>query len=818
MFENVLLKAVGADEELYLDENGKHIIFRYYRGKVVPMHVDSSDYVDWLADQGIPIDVSSQENMSQAEEILDYLDKVREVAGPDMAAEYEKQIVAAYKDYYQQANQAGYQQALAKRAQSKGISADELQAHYKQIYEQNKDNTIKASSNREGEWEVFIGEYTEKLLYNVPDASVSSNEWGMANAVDLALMTALLKAKKGEAPSSVVLSDILEEELKTREGASRLFSTRYDPKTNQHETGLAALSLIDGVENLLYNIDTGSNFGKQITAAFDKMYARMYNDFDKPNQKKMSPMTNTLNIPEDSKIPEDLPQEFSGQEAQRLMTLYNNQPGSKLGAAHKVMIHTLNRLWEQIPDDKKPQAFMDLSSADSGIHKLHKLYFFRAFQDTASGIREYNPDSLVEESVREALRVKDSVNYNEIVQAIKSVTSNMAHIDGYFAEKANTGGKGHKEIISAWDNSPVLAGRAKSKGEGPNLLQYFADEEVRKDGTLGNDILRIIHKGSVPKASATAEVSNATEAPETSIEVPETPQPTPTSTVGWRQEKNKFIDDATGIEVTMVPQKLPSGTAAIKFLIKTPDGQVHETEAKPSKGKSKDDMLLEAVGEVKNLQLSKGQPAPKVEKKVASKTPKSTTPLPKSSAPGDSESPGLLKLELEISKLLISKGMSKDKSVGSVSVFKDENGNQMYRTVKKGGKVVVQMKVGNKWEEFAFTDLEDAKNNLTKASPVVKNADAGNKAQTSIEAMGDIPPGDSNIIKDALASADNNGLTYKGFSSIGSIRIENKNDKSKGYISISNKGGEVKAHLVTPSGEYEEIPMEQLAQKTAMLL
>lgn len=816
MFKDVFLKAVGADEELYLDENGKHIIFRYYRGKVVPIHVDSSDYVDWLADQGIPIDVSSQENMSQAEEILDYLDKVREVAGPDMAAEYEKQVVEAYKQYYQQANQAGYQQALAKRAQAKGVSSDELQAHYKQIYEQNKDNTIKASSNREGEWETFIGEYAEKLLYNVADSSVSSNEWGMAHAVDLALMAALLRAKRGEAPSTVVLSDILEEELKTRENASRLFSTRYDPKTNSHDSGVAAISLIDGVENLLYNIETGSKFGQQITAAFDKMYARMYNDFDKPNQKKMSPMTSTLNIPEDSKLPEDLPESFSTQEAQRLMTLYNAQPGSKLGAAHKVMIHTLNRLWEQIPDDKKPQAFMDLSSVDSGVHKLHKLYFFRAFQDTASGIREYNPDSLVEESIREALRVKDSGNYNEIVAAIKAVTSNMAHVDGYFAEKANTGTKGHKEIVAAWDNSPVLAGRARSKGEGPNILQYFADEDARKNATLGNDVLRIIHNGGLPKASAASQVSVVTK-PEAELEVPETPQPTPNSTIGWRQERNKFIDDSTGIEVTMVPQQLPSGTSAIKFIIKTPDGTVHETDAKPNKGKSKDDMLREAIGEVKNLQMVKGKPAPKAEK-VASKVPKSSTPLPKSSAPSDSESPGLLKLELEISKLLISKGMSRDKSVGSVSVFKDDKGNQMFRTVKKGGKVVVQMKVGNKWEEFAFTKLEDAQESLDKSAPLLTNDGNGNKAQTSIEAMGDIPPGDSNIIKNALVAADNNGLTYKGFSSIGAIRIENKNDKSKGYISISNKGGEVKAHLIKPDGDNEEIPMDQLAQKTAMLL
>lgn len=817
-----VLKAVYGDDELYLDEDGKHIIFRNVRGKVVPMHVDSSDYVDWLRDQGIPIDNTSQENMAQAEQILDYLDRVREVAGPEMASKYEDQILEKYKEYYTQASQLGYQQALQKRAAAKGMSSEDLQTQYKQTYEQNKQNTVKASSDRSSEWAAFIGTYTEKLLANSPNKEVSSNEWGISQAFDLAMMTALKKAKRGEAPTTVSLLDILKHESKTRDESSKLFDTRYDPKTNQQDSGVAAISLVDGIDNLLHNVDTSTEFGKSMEAVFDKMYVRMFNDFDKPNQKKLSPLAGNM-IPHDNfQVPDDLPETFDDQEANRLVGIYKSQTGSKLSAAHKVMLHTLGRLWDHIPQDKQVAAFSQLNDPDKGIHHVHKLNFIRAFQDSSKGIREYNPDRIIEESLREALHVKDSQNYNEIVSAIKAITVQMAHLDGYYASKGTNGATpGPREIISLWNNSPVLAGRTRSRGEGPNLLQFFSDETARNGVIYPNSVLKVVHQGRQPKPNVYQQIDMSFEDSTTpepqDVKAPEsTPQQPKNDLLGWRQDRNKFVDDSTGTEVTMTPVKLPSGATGLKLSINR-KGQITEVDAPIlSKGKSKEDVMREVIGVVKSEGMRQGE-APKPSAEPKPDKPKPSAPKPRS-APSSAADGDALQLQKSIMDSAVGFGWRLEHITGNAyAVVDSQDKNKFHRvSINKDGKVVVSIKSGTKWENHVIGSSEEGLN-LMKLQPSTV-APAATSGGIDLQALGEITPQETSAIQAGLTQASSSGLTHRILGSTKSLRIQNQANRSKGYISIANRDGAVTAHLVTPDGSITEIPLDKLAQETGKLL
>lgn len=819
---DTLLKAYYGDDELYLDENGKHIIFRNVRGRIVPIHVDSSDYVDWLKDQGIPIDNSSQANMQQAENILDYLDRIREVAGPDTAAKYEKQVLEAYKDYYQQASQLGYETALQNRAKTKGISADDLRAQYKKTYEDNKQNEVKASTNREGEWENYISEYTDRMLSGAQSRDVSSNEWGAVHAFDLALMVALGKAKKGEAPSVVNLVDILKEELKTRDVVSRIFSSRYDPKTDQKESGIAAISLMDGIETLIHNLDTLSPFGRELEVAFDKMYVRMYNDFDKPNQKNMAPMSGSIIPKDDFNVPDELPEEFDSQEANRLVALYKTQPTNKLGASHKVMIHTLARLWERIPEEKRVQAFKELSDDEKGLHRIHKLSFIRAFQDCSKGLREYNPDRVVEESLREALHVKDSTNYNEVVAAIKAIAVNMAHLDGYYASKSSDKGTpNQKEIVHLWNNSPVLAGRAGGRGEGPNLMQYFSSEEAREQAVFSNDILKVVHRGRMPKGSlvqqtAPAFQQNNTPPVPAAPDSPDTPSQPNNTTTGWRQDRNKFIDDSTGTSVTMTPVKLPSGVQGLKLVITNKDG-THEEVEKPilSKGKSKDEVLREVIGVVRGRKLATSQP------QVQQFKPKSIEPEEKPRSASPEMNPDTAKLHQQILSEAVKLGYKITHVVGDKYVFflPDSKEHSMALVVRKDtGKLFINTKSkdGLAWENHDVTSLEEARAimNIT-STPLLEGNE---KFSSTLGSLGEIDDKSRKSIEEALNFSDENKLFYRGLGSISSIRIQNKSKQNNGYVSISKRDDKVVAHWIKSDGSIEEITLENLAKKLAELL
>ena len=75
-----LLKAVRSTDEFYLDDSGKHVIFRNINGKVRPIQVTAEEYAEWLLEQGIQIDAADQTQLNQIEDQLEILERAAEIS------------------------------------------------------------------------------------------------------------------------------------------------------------------------------------------------------------------------------------------------------------------------------------------------------------------------------------------------------------------------------------------------------------------------------------------------------------------------------------------------------------------------------------------------------------------------------------------------------------------------------------------------------------------------------------------------------------------------------------------------------------------
>ena len=85
---DVVLKAVSSLDEMHLDEQGRHLIFRTIEGRVVPIRTTAEDYVSWLETQGISVPEDQQRFYRSVD---DFLYRVAEVAqqNPALAMQME---------------------------------------------------------------------------------------------------------------------------------------------------------------------------------------------------------------------------------------------------------------------------------------------------------------------------------------------------------------------------------------------------------------------------------------------------------------------------------------------------------------------------------------------------------------------------------------------------------------------------------------------------------------------------------------------------------------------------------------------------------
>lgn len=496
-----ILKSITANDDVFLTDDGKHVVFRNIRGKIVPIKVDASKYVDWLQTQGVQVDTSSQEAIGQAEEILDTLQRAGELGGKDYQMQYEKKVL----DYYHQAQGLGYDQAVENRAKTKGTTAEQLKKNYQAQYDSTKSDEKDYTGDKESEWGSFITHYTSDMLQRSGIDKVGTTEWGAVQGIDLMLRVGLENAKNNVPPSKLDLVKMLQEEIDTRTALTKNFSAHYAVNSDAVEKHLVAISMLDGMKLLIKNLNEATPFGQGLDKEFDAIYAKMYQEYGRSTAKDKFSFSRSI-IPDSGiDVPTDLPDKFNRDEATSLLHNFENATGSKLNQAHKTIIHSLVRMERLIPADKKASVAVELSSDVNGLHSSHQIGFERAFTDAKLGLT-FDVKREVEEALRDASYVKNPL---EAVNAMKSLAMRLGRIDGYYAHKQNPKAT-NREVSGLWQNSPIAAGRKAVKGDGPNLMQFITEPQTGENALIPNSTLKVLHQKQVPKAGTKESIASAT--------------------------------------------------------------------------------------------------------------------------------------------------------------------------------------------------------------------------------------------------------------------------------------------------------------------
>ena len=523
---NTVLKSVTAGDEGYITPEGDTIIFRNVRGKVVPIKVDATQYVDWLAKQGVQVDPSSQKAMQQAEEILQNLQRVGEMGGPAAQQKYEQEVLRQLNAYGAGARNPAYNQAVEQRAQAKGMSRQELEDHYKEQWEnyrkENPDYKPGKSSDIDEQWDSFISNYSNDMLSRATNKNVGSREWGVATAVDIGMRILQEKAKKGLLPQQVDMSSLLAEEIKNRQGMAKHMSSYLDGITDSVQRDIAHISVLDGLEALLDNVSKDTEFGQEYHDEMEKVYNKMYNEYlSKDSGKRFSANRGFVPKADLETVPDELPDAIERPEVVALMNFYEKSGGSKLSNSHKVLVHALSRLMDKIPDDKKMQIAVELNDESEGLHAIHKAAFMRSFEDNKNKPR-IDVDATVENALAHVLRAKDA---GSTQLAMEYIARAIGEIDGYYAVRNNPKAK-MSERAKLWEGSAGAAGRKSVKGEGPNLQNYITNVADRAGSLISNKALGIIH---TPKGKAAPSPAKSTKAAKNKVSAAastETPSPT----------------------------------------------------------------------------------------------------------------------------------------------------------------------------------------------------------------------------------------------------------------------------------------------------
>lgn len=500
-FGNTTLKAVTPNDDMYVDPEGKHIIFRTVHGKTIPIKTDAEGYADWLQKQGVNIDPADQTTLNQLEKQLEVLEEAQRVGGPELQKQYEDAF-AKQREQYGQIVQNYYQQALQHQAEQQQTTPEKVQESKKQRYEQHKEEVKSRGSMSDRGWGSYIQAFTDRLAKN---GGYTPNEkgWYTIKALDVLLMRGLELAKQGEDPSNIDVSKLLADELQNSTGLKKYFDERYAPYKDEAEDPYSIISnLYPGVANLKKNFDDNPEVADFVRSTFDSMYRKMYDDFHKKEIEQFEPFKPSEVMGEEglAPIPSELPEKIGGKETQALFNVFKNTKGSRLGATHRVALHVLGRLFSDIDEKDRINAAVSLSDANSGLNAAHKSSYSDIYRKYKQFGIDVNVDDAVEEMLRDAIRASNGTTTDKI-NAMKKIASRLGEIDGLANVKVAD--KGYNSHRAQWNNVAINAGRAK--GEGPDLNAQILDPDKVQNHIIPNELLKIPHGGPQKKEGPTTE-------------------------------------------------------------------------------------------------------------------------------------------------------------------------------------------------------------------------------------------------------------------------------------------------------------------------
>jgi hypothetical protein len=588
-----ILKSVRATDEFYLDDSGKHVIFRNINGKVTPIQVTAEEYAEWLLEQGVEIDPADQTQLNQIEDQLDVLERAAEIS-PELQKQYEEAFNQQRQQYYQHAQQY-YQQALENQAQQQGVPSHVLHEKRKQTYEANKESTVPRKNLPDRGWESYLKGYTERIIKE-NDIKPNSVEWFLIQAFDVLMVRASELARDGASPSKISLKGILEKELEENYPTlKKHLNDRYKEYRPDGREYFFDANIILGLKNLRENMRNNTESFSQLSEMLDSKYSMMYQDFTtgKETFVPMKPMAESTMSRES--IPQELPDEYTREESTALYGVFKAFKNSPAAGANRVALHTLARLYDSIPEKDRAMVASELSDGSKGLHAIHKSEFSSVYQRKVTLGMSVDIEQEMEEILRFAAKASNGTTQAK-VQAMKEIAARLGRIDGIHAfSLLNEENPSARSFQNKWKDASLNTGR--QKGEGPDLIGNIIDDESRQRAMYKNRTLKLYHKPKGPE-----------EKPKKELEVPSEIKK-PVAMHGFEKVGDSFISPE-GWKLT--PD--PSGT----WPVFSPEGAkvgevfVQKTSDRESAVKARMKALREARKVIENNLEESEEPTPEI--------------------------------------------------------------------------------------------------------------------------------------------------------------------------------------------------------------
>jgi len=493
IFKNFIgtFKAVRPSDEFYLDDSGKHIIFRNMNGKTVPIQVTAEEYAEWLEQQGVTIDPADQTQLHEIDKELEFLERAAEF-GPGLQKQYEDYFKQRREQYAAVAQQY-YQQALQLQGQKRGVTPEKLHEDRKQAYKDTKKDSVRREELPDRGWHSYAERYIDRVME--VDGVTKDNKrgaWDTMKVFQMVLMQGADLAKSGISPTEITLDQML------KSHSDDAVSTYFQDVMGKHSNGPQDMSTLSGAFNGLKTLkqimSTNSQSAAPMREAFDYIYRRAYDDFNKEEISSFG----QYEVPSFSdkitreSIPTELPAAFNQNEAQALFGFFGNSK-QKVTAANRVTLHSLARLYDLVPEKDRAVVASELSDGSKGLHAIHQTEFLGVYQRKMSLGLSISVEDEIEGILRLAAKAAKAGTTEELSGAMKEIAGKLGRIDGIHAftmmgEEAPS----HRNFSRQWKDASINAGRRK--GEGPDLIAQLIDDESRKSAVFNNRTLKLLHK------------------------------------------------------------------------------------------------------------------------------------------------------------------------------------------------------------------------------------------------------------------------------------------------------------------------------------
>jgi hypothetical protein len=495
--DDFFVKGVMSGEDLHTDEQGRHLIFRTIGGRVRPIRVGAEDFAEWLVNQGVNINPADQKTLRELDKELEIMERAAEYGGPALQKQYENYFKQRREEYAKVALQY-YQQAVRNQASRAGVTPEQA-VKIKQEYVPKEELPARRESMERRGWTEAFQSWVEGQ--DRKNGLTPANDQWYYNRLYGVIMTDLALLAEKKVPLSAINIENIFGDAFLKQSLQNNYDLFFANQGADHKKTAAAINTM----RKNYKEDIRGD-RKRIETFIGYWYNKMLRDFSREEELSLqtSPVTEAVKEIPEGAIPKELPSRFGREEVSSLMGMYSSASGSKLNAAHRVMLHGFGRLLDSIPLKERVSAAVELSNGKTGLNAVHREGYKRAYVEYSSLGLMPERDDLVREALETASRSAAGTTKQKI-SAMKKLALIMGTIDGAAVINSNPGIQ-EAQFTRKWHDTAINAGRTRS--EGPGLIDVLMDDEKRNAHVYTNQDLKILHG---PTASSVEEKPDSEE-------------------------------------------------------------------------------------------------------------------------------------------------------------------------------------------------------------------------------------------------------------------------------------------------------------------